>query len=112
MTTINISNGAAQAAYEILSSEKPAKMDDLFISGATALKFKAAKTPDPLDGEKQYEYANRVSAWREAAYPETDIGEDGKEYLRAVIKTMVTEKRLVGNEWAMELALAVKLNEK
>lgn len=109
---INISNGAAQAAYEILSSEKPSKMDDLFVSGATALKFKKAKIPDPLDAEKQFEYSNRVAAWREAAYPETDIGEEGKEYLRSAIKLMVGEKRLPGNEWVMELAAAVALNEK
>ena len=110
--TINLSNGAAQAAYEILSTEKPSKMDDLFVSGSTALKFKAARTPDPHDGEKQFEYGNRIQAWRESPFTETEIGEGGKEYLRTVIKLMVTEKRLVGNEWVMELAVAVGLDKK
>lgn len=110
--TINISNGAAQAAYEILSNEKPSKMDDLFVSGLTACKFKAAKAPNPNDAEKQFEYNERVQAWREQPYPETDIGEGGKEYLRGVIKLMVTEKRLPGNEWVMELAAAVGLDKK
>lgn len=109
---IQLSNGAAQAAYEILSSEKPSKMDDLFVSGSTALKFKASRAPEPNEGEKNFEYAKRVEAWRSEPFSATDIGESGKDYLRSVIKTMVTEKRLIGNEWVMELAGAVKLNEK
>ena len=112
MTTINISNGAAQAAYEILSTEKPGKLDELFVSGSLALKVKGAKTPPPLPDEKQHEYTDRVLEWRSQSYGDVEIGEDGKDYLRSVLKGMVTEKRLVANEWVVELACAVKLNER
>ena len=110
--TITLSNGAAQAAYEILSTEKPAKMDELFVSGSLALKVKAAKTPPPLADEKHHEYTERVLEWRSLPYGEVEIGEDGKDYLRSVLKLMVSEKRLVANEWVVELATAVKLNER